>query len=391
MNPNSGYGGNNLLNMYQNYRNTNIPFQNNSLLSNNIRFQNAVQNNQIGNKLRTFDTMRELMIQQKVQELEKNNQLDRLLDKKKVYECLINPIKVEKPNQNEIVKKSDMLEHNLEPQLKEYWKTRTNQPYKEILRKEMLEKYNIEYKRDFKDKKDLIIHKTTEADKIGLMDEFQKVQNILETHNKELQMVYSASKENEHKKKFEYNQRFKYRLKYDPSDFNDMKKDRVEYFKKQQQKLEKDKEKIDNIIESLINAGELDEEDIKKLKEADEEITKTNKIEEQQLEDSLKKELGEDKYKKLLKEAEEKINKNDNKNEEDDDNGFENEEEFNKHYEEDKEEKTKKTIIKRITVKSSDLREKSDKEEPKQNINNVLELGDVETAILDKYKRRQKK
>jgi hypothetical protein len=239
------------------------------------------------------------------------------------------------------------------------------------------------------------------------MDEFQKVQNILETHNKELQMVYSASKENEHKKKFEYNQRFKYRLKYDPSDFNDMKKDRVEYFKKQQKKLEKDKEKIDNIIESLINAGELDEDDIKKLKEADEEITNTNKIEEQQLEDSLKKELGEDKYKQLLKEAEEKINKNDNKNEEDDDNGFENEEEFNKHYEEDKQEKNKKPIIKRITVKSTDVQEHSrdplqltlnsqetnnkDKEQIKQNINNVLELGDVETAILDKYKRRQKK
>jgi hypothetical protein len=383
MNPNTGYGNNNLLNMYQNFRTTNVPFQNNSLLSNNIRFQNAVQNNQIGNKLRTFDTMRELMIQQKIQELERNNQLDRLLDKKKVYECLINPIKVEKPNQNEIIKKSDMLEVSMEPQLKEYWKTRTNQPYKEILKKEMLEKYKIEYKRDFKDKKDLVIHKTTEADKIGLMDEFQKVQNILEKHNKELQVVYSASKENEHKKKFEYNQRFKYRLKYDPADFNDMKKDRVEYFKKQQKKLEKDKEKIDNIIESLVNAGELDEEDIKKLKEAEEEINKSN--EEQHLEETLKKELGEEEYTKLLKEAEDKLNKTNNDDDDNDENGFENEEEFNKHYEE---EKPKKPIIKRITVKTQ---EKEDKEEPKQNVNNVLELGEVETAILDKYKRRQKK
>ena len=50
-----------------------------------------------------------------------------------------------------------------------------------------------------------------------------------------------------------------------------------------------------------------------------------------------------------------------------------------------------KSIIKKITVIPSDIDNIKEKGETKQNINNVLDLGEVETAILDKYKRRQKK
>jgi hypothetical protein len=63
-----------------------------------------------------------------------------------------------------------------------YWKTRTNQPYKSALKDVMTDQEY--YKKNFnKDKpEELIVYKTTEADKICLMDEFYEFEKLLEKH-----------------------------------------------------------------------------------------------------------------------------------------------------------------------------------------------------------------
>ena len=63
----------------------------------------------------------------------------------------------------------------------------------------------------------------------------------------------------DHKKKFKYNNSYKFRLKHDPQNFNKIK----ELHKNEQNKIEKEQTKIDNLISSLIDNDILDNDEKK--------------------------------------------------------------------------------------------------------------------------------
>lgn len=136
--------------------------------------------------------------------------------------------------------------------IENYWKGRTNQPYKNILK-------NEDYSKIIKNENDLIIHKVTSNDKIGIKEKYTEIKKNIEQHNNELKVLYSTSEEAQHKKKFEYNHRYRDRKKYNPSTFNELKKEKeTENIKVQ--KIVVDKE---NIVNHLVSNGIFNEDELK--------------------------------------------------------------------------------------------------------------------------------
>ncbi len=287
---------NQLLWKYQQYKQNNIPFQDNALLQNNPIFQNNMNYNN-SEQIKQMQMMQMAQMQrikelQKIKRIEKMNELENNLDKEKVRESIIRPLKInKKDNMDDIIKNakekwginikkglnknknpyqdiSNQITDQLQNKVKEFHKKRTNLPYKNIIKDEkhykkfvenpLIGKINKTTKK--KREKELIVHRVTDADKEGVDEEFDKLQGEIEKHDGELKVIYSSSKEAEHKKKFEYNHKYKYRIKYDPSDHEKMKKDKISILKKEQHKMEKNKKKIDDVIQFLVDDGIFDNE-----------------------------------------------------------------------------------------------------------------------------------
>ena len=257
------FNNNNLLN--QNYHN------NYNLNMFNRINQSGLNQAQMMNMYQTMNNIKKMEQSKylsKINELEKNR--DRLqLDKDELRNAIIKPIKIDKNDKNdrqEIIIKYRDLENNFSnKELENLWNKRTNQGYKHIIKDERYQK------KDYKKKEDLIIHKVTELDKIGVDNELKHFEETIETQNGELKIQYSQSKELEHKKKFEYNNKYKYAIKYNPKAHEELKDNNVEYFKQEQEKIEKDKKKIDDIMQSLIETNMLTEEEKKDLIDLDKE------------------------------------------------------------------------------------------------------------------------
>ena len=225
----------------------------------NIFNKNNSQNsNQMGQMMTNYKKIEQGKLLAKINELDKNRDTLRL-DKDELRNAIIRPIKIEKADKQDIIIKYRDLQNNISSkrELEELWKKRTNQTYKNIIKDE---KYQ---KKEYKKKEDLIIHKVTNADKFGVDTELKDFQGKIETQNGELKIQYSSSKEVEHKKKFEYNNKYKYTVKYDPKAHEELKDNNVEYFKKEQEKNEKDKKKVDDIIQNLLNSDILTEDEKK--------------------------------------------------------------------------------------------------------------------------------
>ena len=254
---------NNLLN--QTYANN---MQNINMFNRNPQNMNQAQLTQMYQTMSNLKKMQQSQILSKINELERNK--DKLhLDKDELRNAIIRPIKIEKSDKQEIIIKYKDLEKNFnKKELESLWSKRNNQAYKNIIKDE---KY---LKKDYKKKEDLIVHKVTDLDKLGVNDDLKEFEGKIETQNGELKIQYSQSKELEHKKKFEYNNKYKYAGKYNPKAHDDLKEDNVEYFKQEQEKLEKDKKKIDDIIQSLMSSNILTEEEKKDLAELQDEKEK---------------------------------------------------------------------------------------------------------------------
>ena len=349
---------------------------NNNLLNqtymNNMQNSNMFNRGQMNNlnqlqmmnmyqTMNNLKKMQESKILSKINELEKNR--DRLnLSKDELRNAIIKPIKIEKSDKQEIVIKYKDLEKNFtKKELEEMWSKRTNMGYKNIIKddviqnllnsnrltdeekKELYEKY---HKREYKSKKDLIVHKVTDLDKIGVDKELCDFESKIETQNGELKIQYSQSHELEHKKKFEYNNKYKYAAKYNPKAHEDLKDDNVEYFKKEQEKIEKDKKKVDDVIQSLLSSNILSEDEKKELSEID---------------DNTKIEIKENKEQKEVKSI---LKDSDNKK--------------------DLEEQNKKPI--KITIKT---KKADDTKESTSEIKN--ETGKIDEDTRNKYLNRKKK
>lgn len=335
------FNNNQLLSGYQNYQRNNVPFQNNKLLQNNMMFQNSMNYNNSG-QVRAMQQMQEQMAKlrqlQKIKQTERLNELDSIIDKDKIRESVIKPLKEPKIAAKEMDTLWIAKQNNLVPEKQEYWRARTNQPYKNILKnidysklrltddeiKELQKNsdYTKFYQRlgingkDLLDE-DLVIHKTTDVDRLEerLMAEFKELSEMIEMHNDELKIIYSLSEKSAHKKKFEYVHVNKYeKIKYDPADFSDMKKDKIEIFKREQEKIEKDKKKMEDILENLVNKGVISEQDVKLISEQDHEQSQNDDdFDLDKLEQQLLNEISEEDIKLLKEETKTKTSQNNSK------------------------------------------------------------------------------
>ena len=229
----------------------------NRLVSNyNLQKQKPVSNNLINhiNKNITQDNMEQLRKAYELKKLQKQNDLANVFDKNIIHEAIINPIKIQKTNNSQLLEKQYLEAIEKIPKENEYfWAHRTNKPYKNIL-------YNEDYTKEFKTKEDLIIHKTTkqDKDKNGVEKKYTDLLNIIKKENTELQKIYSKENEAENYKKFTYENRDKFKIKYNPKEFDDLKTDNKNFYDKQNEKINQNKTKIQNAIQDLVNSGLLD-------------------------------------------------------------------------------------------------------------------------------------
>ena len=222
-----------------------------------------------------------------MKKIKKFNNVDHLYNQDELKNLIIKPQKIEKPNIN-IKSLLDNRDTTNKKELEESIKKRVNQPYKGIIR-------DFDYtKIREKHEEDLIVHKVTEVDKDkkifdDKMDVFEKE---IAKQNKNIKDAYSLDKKTAHKKEFDYQHKYKYRVKIDGPDNDDLRVDRIEFYKKEQNKIEDNKKKIDDILLNLIDSGILSE---------NMESINYDKIDTNELELKLKKAFGEEEFDKLLK------------------------------------------------------------------------------------------
>jgi len=252
-----------LMNYNQNMQNANNTFRQNELLQNNPMFMNGVNQNTMQQMQIMQQKIKEM---QQIKQLEKINDLENTIDKEKIKESVIRPLHIEKDKNSKQKLEKDWKEAETKyldknkkefgSEIKEYWKKRTNEPYKNILK-------NENYKKDYKDVKELIVHRVTKQDKDEELtkEQFKSYEASREKHNGELKVIYSTKNQNEHKKEFDYKHVYKYRVPHDSKDHEKLKHDKIKYYKEQQQKEEAGKEQL-NSLQKLIDDGIFDKDEL---------------------------------------------------------------------------------------------------------------------------------
>ena len=280
-------------------------FMNNAMINSNPNF--SLRDPQFYNKIQRA----------KIEQIQRAKNINDMgMDKKQLMDFIIDPMKIDKTQKEEIEK--DLRDRetqyivptntkNFEDQsnayMKELWKERTNNPYKNIIKKEAFDKEYQKYYRDdifnrnINKRDELIVHKVIkdiDADEDLLEAEFLLIQEIKEKHNKELKSIYSISNENKYKREFEYAQKYRYRLEYNPKDSEELK----DFYKKEQKKINKENKMLDQIIDMLVEQEDLSKDEIDKLNSQLKSTSKKPK-EFKDLEEELRDELGDD-YEEIM-------------------------------------------------------------------------------------------
>ena len=254
----------------------------------NLQFGNFTNNEHFQNKIDMA----------KMAKLEKLKQVKNIseagLSNNELISLVINPIKIEKLEKRDTdtllldyqEKKyeygnlskfsSDNKKTIVPKQVASLWNGRKNNPYKNILHFLDINDYT---KKDYKKEKDLIIHKTTQLDKIAdisrLKTELKRLEGMLFNHDKELKTIYSNDKKKKYLENFEYENKYKNKIKYDPKNCSELK----ELYKNEQKKINKQNKRIDDMIELLMASEDLSKEEldeIKKIQEIQETINISN-------------------------------------------------------------------------------------------------------------------
>lgn len=243
--------------------------------ANNVQQRQLIEQQQ---EMMREKQLREMRIVEKMNEIKK-------MDGKKLANLIIPSEIIKKPNnEQEFNSKYMDMKREYEPSLLDYWNKRTNLPYKNILK-------NEDYTKSIKSSKDLIVYKINLQDKSSLTKELKELMEKIDQHNKELKESYTTDNEEEHKKDFEYNNKYIFRIKYDPKNAEELKEESLDEYKKKQEELDKGRKRVDEILESLIDSGVIvKEENIDEIIKKEqinktEEINKSeeiNKIEEKQ-------------------------------------------------------------------------------------------------------------
>jgi hypothetical protein len=222
-----------------------------------------------------------------MKKIKKFNNVDQLHNKDDLKNLIIKPEQLVKPNIN-IKAMIDARQAENNKELEEISKKRTNNPYKGIIK-------DFNYDKKIKEQKDLLVHKVTENDKDKKVfdNKMGDYKTTISTQNEEIKDIYSFDNKTQHKKDFEYQHKYKYRTKLESNDDADLRVDRIEYYKKEQQKMEDSKKKIDNILLDLIDSGILSE---------NLDSINYDKIDTEKLEETLKKTFGEEEFRKIMEE-----------------------------------------------------------------------------------------
>jgi len=215
--------------------------------------------------------------QENIQNIKRMEELNKILvnmNKGELRDMIIQPKKIKKNVIKEIQKSYNIAKKSFPKTRKDYWNKRTNMPYKNIITEEKHYKKFIN-KRGKINAKELIVYKTTKADRLKAYEKYDELKNNIETHNNELKVIYSLSKETKHKESFDYNHKYKFRIKYNPSsDHKQLRDNKMDHYKKQQRKLEKNKIKFTNIVNALVDDGTFTTKDLQKFNNIN--ITKSN-------------------------------------------------------------------------------------------------------------------
>lgn len=144
----------------------------------------------------------------------------------------------------------DTVQRTLPEERNKLWSMRTNQPYKTIMPAQ-------EIKKEYKSKEELVVYKVNKADKNEevFKENVAVMKSAIEKHDRELKDVYSPLKKDQYKQEFDYNHKEKYKGKYNPADFADMKEDATKYYEQEQLAAEKGHKCIDDLIESEVATG----------------------------------------------------------------------------------------------------------------------------------------
>lgn len=395
---NNKHINNNLVNGYNQFANTNnIPFANNPMLGNNPVFAGAINDPHFHNRINIA----------KMEQLKKINSVKDLgIDNNKLIEYIICPLKNAKINTKAFNaeydnKLSTYVAHNgkqhddkyakstnescttlsteIVPQLLvEWYSGRKNVPYKNILKDE-------NYKKEFKNKDDLIVHKVTQLDKDRdkLKKEFKLLTKLLEVHDGEIKVIYSLSEESKHKEQFNYTNYYKNTIKYDPKNYGDLKK----FYNKEQKKINKNNKRMDEMLEMMLASNQFTKDEIEELKKSGDiigidvsndventSVTFDNDVQkhhdaielEKQLEKQLRKELGKEKYNELMSQI------NDKNNSIDKDNSISNDNNVGNNTEESK-------PIRKLKIKKTKIEQQNQ------------EIGFVDDDEFEKYRSIKKK
>lgn len=266
-NPNNYAQNNELLRQFQAMHYNQNMINNNAYLRNSPMYNQQMQQNTMNhqmqmNMMQHTKRMQELRKLYEIRKMKKFNDIEGMYGKDAIKESVIRPIKIEKSatDKKELDSKytelSDVYK-NYEEHLKKYWSQRENTPYKGIMNRDIEHKgknYRQDYKKEIKKISDLVVHKISKLDKLGVEEDYDQFMKNLEKHNDELKIIYNLSKQAQHAKKFEYHHKYKYRIQYKPSDHKKMKKSKMEIYKKEQKKLEKDQVNLDNLLNGMIQS-----------------------------------------------------------------------------------------------------------------------------------------
>jgi hypothetical protein len=208
-------------------------------------------------------------------------------------------------------KNKNQLSSNVPKAIAELWEKQHNNPYKQILHDLKIE----DYKKKYDKKEDLVIvHKMSLIEKAETMKKLQKkladLEQYFEEHNKELKNIYSDDKRQKFLEEFEYANKYKNRIKYNPKNCSELK----DIYKKEHKALFKESKRVDNMLNMILASEDLSKEElqeIKRIQEMEEEVSRKHKKNMKELEDR-----DEEEYKKRKKDSddENQTDKNKNKN-----------------------------------------------------------------------------
>lgn len=385
---------NNLIQSYSNTNKNNMQYQNNAMISNNPKIANYIQNNSLQSKIQ-IAKMEKLRKAQKIEDLGMNNS--------ELIEYVINPIKIEKLGKSELEdfeknyknkmevynslskysyedngKNKNQPKYTIVPKdIADLWNTRKNLPYKQLLHFLDINDY---VKKDYKKNSDLIIHKTNQIDKIAdikkLEKELKSLEKIRVNHQNQLETLYSLDKLNKFLKKFEYENKVKNKIKYDPKNCSELK----EIYKNEQKRIGKQNKRIDDMVELLMVQDDLSKEElnaiiaIKEMNEKNIQYKKNNNNDDSDNNSDNNDDSDNDNNDE---------NKNDNLDEE-----IKKEKEINdKLNSNDKKSNEKKIII----IKKKTMEQNSNSNSNKENIKETSKetIGDAPKELMEKYKYRK--